>query len=374
MGEPSYNSSKANGCGYKDNLDTCSTTAASTPCASWPTSEDDDRHLADVPQEQGQKQGQQILGMLCANNMQDMPPPPPPPPPLPSKTRLQSRAALFVPKSALASQAPPYVPMGAHPAAPPNALPSWTPAAQHGGGSAVSGKDCLQNVIQSTLGSQLWDLSMVDCQSFTGEWYTAVEITIPAPMQSHALQSLIQSLQSSSPNMTIMPSEDSSHLSVQYCAADKEQLCWEFTHKGRCPRRSTCRWAHAVLETFMISFVLQPVMQWVCDTAMPLQTEVWAPPVQAPTVDAQVQYVPVLVPVEHLRDQTGVYSFPDPANRPWPDSCVQEQSFTLGSDKLQPVTEELKGVKPVAPSRIRSGGRKWADIQEDSDGDEAIFS
>lgn len=42
------------------------------------------------------------------------------------------------------------------------------------------GKDAMADVIQNALGSEVWDLNMMDMTSYTGDWHTAVAVTIPA--------------------------------------------------------------------------------------------------------------------------------------------------------------------------------------------------
>lgn len=80
-------------------------------------------------------------------------------------------------------------------------------------------------VIQSTLGTQVWDLNMMDFTSYEGQWCTAVEITIPEfsasnchlvasqdveaiaaaqnENKSQVKQSLTQALQGLKPNVVI---------------------------------------------------------------------------------------------------------------------------------------------------------------------------
>jgi len=390
-GNSSHNVSKAKGHKFEeqDDLDVRSATTASTACSSWSTSDEDDRRWSNA----GRRQGEQLLGMICANSKQanlkkKMPPPPPPPMEPPPKTRLQSGAALFVPKAAFAPEAPPFVPEGTNPMAPPSA-PAWPPA-------AASGKDCLKDVIFGTLGGEVWNLAMGDCQSSTGEFYTAVEITIPAlsaslchlatsddpeeiaagqqATQSMALQSLLESLQNLSPKMTVMPSEDGSQLSVEYCGADRDMLCWEFAHTCHCPRGSTCRWAHAIVETFLISFMLQPLMQWSGpEETTQQQSEAEGAPMGASLSEQSNSSTLPALPMTNIFEQKGSSSLDDPDDTPWPE-CVQDRSFgmkELETASAKAVEKESKAVTPVVRPRRIPSGRSWADIQEDSDGDEA---
>jgi hypothetical protein len=145
------------------------------------------------------------------------------------------------------------------------------------------GKDCLAGVVHGALGAELWNLNMMDYISYNGDWCTAVEITIPelgASMchlfgsqdveavnaardahQAQVLRSLTQSLKSLEPNMELQPPPDhSGALCVEYCAADRSKLCREFSRFGECPRGGTCRWAHAMVETFVIHFILAPLV------------------------------------------------------------------------------------------------------------------
>merc|ERR1719379_2698101 len=138
-----------------DTVSRSGTESTNTPrgSSSW-ASEDDERHFNC---REGRKAGQELLGMLAQRPgsradkgwQQDAPPPPPPPPPLPApKTRLQSKASLFVPKALAGAQGE---------------------GVQH-----ISGKECLRTLIQNTLGNQMLDFFMVDQQSYTGECYTNI--------------------------------------------------------------------------------------------------------------------------------------------------------------------------------------------------------
>lgn len=384
-GNSSYNVVKAkNPLGkYKDYQDKDDyDTRSSATTASTASDSDHDGH----------KQGRWIVA-----------PPPPPPPaaaartPLKSlKTKLTSKAALFVPGGA-----------GGEVAMPAPAGPIMMP------GGPTPGKETLRGVIESTLGSELWDLAMVDCQGFTGEWYTGVAITIPAlsasmchlatsqdaeaianaqqATQSKATQSLLRALQSMSPNMVINPSDDASRLSVEFCGADRDKLCWEFSHFGQCPRYATCRWAHAMVETFMISIILQPLMdgmQWGMQCVQPPVSQAtpspaagrWQPQ-RAPAPPKESRTVAAL-PLTRIQHKGGYSSEDDDDN-----SNLWSQDLSRGALKQTPSRSEMKASTPstssgsssptntpsAAPRKPRVG-RAWADIQEDSDSDDVTLS
>lgn len=331
---------------------------------------------------------EQALGMSHTNNMQDCLPPPPPPPTSPvrfktplGKTKLTSGAALFVPQGLSEPVMPP--------------APIMMP------GGPTPGKDALSGIIESTLGSEVWDLSMVDCIGAAGEWYTAVAITIPAltasmvhlatsqdtelvaaaqqATQSLAVQSLIHSLQNMSPHMVITPSEDTSRLSVEYCGADRDRLCWEFSHLGQCPRGASCRWQHAMVETFLISIMLQPLMNWGLGQpeAPPQESKEaqatvltrWQPqrapqpPRDASKPKRNVASLP-LTTIEHKGFSSG-----DDDDTPFPD-YMEDRNFGMPVTPKEVIKCELKVSTPPTLTRRPRVGRSWADIQEDSDGDE----
>lgn len=384
----SYNASRASAHTYADQeyMSTGSATTASTCNTS-----DDERLLA----RNGHRQGQQLLGMICSNSQaQDMPPPPPAGR-TPLRTKLTSGAALFVPHG---GQAAPFIPQSC-PAAP--AAPSWIPVAvQCGGNAAPSGKDCLRDIIQSSLGNELWNLAMADCQAVNGDLFTSVEITIPAltasmchlatsndievvaaaqqATQSMAMQSVIQSLQNMGPKMILLPSEDtSSQISVQYCAIDKDMLCWEYSHRGQCPRGSTCRWGHALIETFMISFLLQPLTQWCGPQVAPVPAantqveQLLHAGAREPASSSSLAALQLTDISQNSSSQQSCAVLEDPDETPWPDH-TRDCNFGVPEPVKSKVVEEPQ--KAVKPSRrARPAGRSWADIQEDSDGDEPFL-
>lgn len=370
----------------QEEVDTRSATTASTPRRSWPGSDDDDRRNFD-----GRKHGQQLLGMIYNSGVHQDQYPPPPPPPMPaSKTRLQSRAALFIPKTAVSSVAEPFVPSGNLPAVP-----------------VQSGKECLNDLIQSTLGNEIWSVAMADCQSFSKEWYTAVEITIATPnalldakailaaqqaLQSMCWHSLLHAVENFGPEMAIMPSEDTSRISVQYCPTDKDMLCWEFATSGQCPRGSTCRWGHSIIESFLISFVLQPWRSPGYCLLLPGHSPQSMPPVlqqrcgfelpQVPVKQLETRSLPMDKTISDQRNSSTLAALPltnmllrnddsngyldDPDDTPWP-ACVQDLGFSMREvEKENTTSVALTSEEP----HKRASGRSWADIQEDSDDDE----
>lgn len=314
---------------------------------------------------------------------QDAPPPPPPPPPLPApKTRLQSKASLFVPKALAGAQGE---------------------GVQH-----ISGKECLRTLIQNTLGNQMLDFFMVDQQSYTGECYTNINITIPCPMlandaesfasaqqatHSMATETVMQALQTLSPKVSFSRSQDGMGLSVQYCAADKDMLCWEFAHLGHCPRGSTCRWAHCAIETFMIMFLVTPFENfapWGCGTditptpGVPVPQGNWqpqavpnaacvpcfAPPPAAPPPTMEEpcdRRIPLGLPMTDILDMP-----PSPNvetdrsdDTPWPDFL--QASFEVDATKTQNSdnqTSKVAAPKAVTPKDSRV---MWADLEDDAD-------
>lgn len=260
-----------------------------------------------------------------------------------------------------------------------------------------TGKDVIKDAIQATLGSELWDLSLVDCDCGNGAWYTHVDVVVPAlnaglchlatsndvdeiaaahlTTQSMALQSICDALQNISPKVSIERFEENpSQISVQYCAADKDMLCWEFSHHGRCPRRSTCKWSHAILETFLINIVLQPLMNWLQSDATVADSMAMGQN-EAPAFS---QTLPMGLPLTSIPSQpSGLpltnISEPDPDDTPWPDH-IKDHSFNLKViDNDEPeVSVDLKDQTPTLGSRNPSR-KSWADIQEDSDDDECLM-
>lgn len=322
-----------------------------------------------------------------SDDERNMPTPPPPPAPTQlrtplAKTKLTSGAALFVPKGLDAAMAP---------------LPIMMP------GGPTPGKESLRGVIEGTLGSEVWDLSMVDCQGFTGEWYTAVAITIPAlsasmvhlatstdvellataqlATQTQAVQSLMHSLEGMSPQMKLSPTEDASRLSVEYCGADRDKLCWEFSHFGQCPRHATCRWQHAMVETFLITIMLQPILDapwgWGQPTPPPVSQKGKEAESSKPTGRWQPQRPPAPTALQEEARRSRMSSLP--LTKSLPLTSIEQKGCYSGDDDEEdrdfgvapePKSALSKASTPTTPARRPRVGRSWADIQEDSDGDE----
>jgi len=332
---------------------------------------------------------------------EDVNPPPAPPLNSPVRTKLKSKASLFVPgQPALTSNAAAFIPQGIPQCNMPKAASPWTPPDGRpcGGGHGSSGKDCLQSVIQTTLGSELWDLSMVDYQSLDGtEWYTNVDVVIPAlnasmchlvtsqdfeaisaaqqASQSMAMQCVCDALQNLGPKVTAVPSGDAPVLSVQYCEADKDYLCWEFSHHGHCPRGSTCHWPHAFIETFLINFILQPLTSWgfgspTTEAPNTAQGQVEMPPPPMANKQNHSSTLPGL-PLTNFSSKTTDQQndfFVDTDETPWPDHS-KELGFNVkvaNDDKPQITKTKSKDLTPTLRSKNPSR-RMWADIQEDSD-------
>lgn len=324
---------------------------------------------------------------------------PPPPTPLnkPVKTKLTTRASLFVPgQMPLDSEAAAFIPQGNTP----KTVSPWTPPDGRpcGGGNGCPGKDCLQKVLETTLGTELWDLSMVDYQSLDGnEWYTHVDVVIPAlsasmchlaasqdveaifaaqqAAQSMAMQKVCDALSKLGSKVTVVPSEDGSpQVSMQYCEADKDTLCWEFAHRGHCPRMSTCRWHHAFLETFLINFMLQPLTSWGFGsptTGTPNTAEgqaQMAPPMaNEQNHSSTLSCLPLTNGAFKTTDQKNCYLV-DPEETPWPDH-IKEPGFNMkvaNGDQPQITKTNSKELTPTLRAKNPSR-RMWADIQEDSD-------
>jgi hypothetical protein len=269
-------------------------------------------------------------------------------------------------------------------------------------GQFSCGKNCLKDSIQSALGSELWDLSMVDLQAFDGHWYTNVDVVVPAlnasmchlvtsgdmeavaaaqaASQSMAMQRVGNSLQNLSPKVTVTPCEDSPQLSVQYCGADQDKLCWEFAQHGHCPRGSTCKWAHAIIETFVINFLLQPLTSF--GFGSPTTEEPNAYPVQGgmPAPVASQQKDSSTLPGLKLTSISNTNLADsdcqsDPDETPWPDH-VEDKSFhvkAIGGSRQQIIEHSSKDVTPTLRSRNPSR-KMWADIQEDSDDEPLAFT
>jgi hypothetical protein len=195
------------------------------------------------------------------------------------------------------------------------------------------GKDMLAAAAHQALGSELWNLNMMDCTDYNGEWFTGVEIMIPALSASHchlvasedpeaiemaqqenqakAFKSLTKALEDLAPNMVVQQADHRAQVCVEFCAADRNKLCQEFSHFCSCPRGDRCRWAHALIETFMINFILAP-LSWGTDLSAEKEAEThsctdetkqsrWQPqrPPMPPPEDTQIQKtVPPMKPLQ----------------------------------------------------------------------------
>jgi len=287
---------------------------------------------------------------------------PPPPAPL-QRTRLKKSAA-FVPHGLTdCTEAPLFVPQGIDPTMPALTMPP-VPS---------EGKDCLMGVIQSTFGRELWDVLMVDCQSFTGEMYTTVDIIIPAMSASHChlvtsedteavAESLLQSLAALSPKVIVTPPppEGQSQLTVTYCGADRDQLCWDYSHYGACTRMHKCQWAHAFVETFLINLTLQPLNQW--SENVPV-----APSSTVESEQKQGRWMPMRPPKPADNGNTAL----PVTNMNEPSPPDQQAIGVVEDPEEKPVRKKLPMAEPTEekiPSRRRLLSRKnWADIEEDDD-------
>jgi hypothetical protein len=248
------------------------------------------------------------------------------------------------------------------------------------------GKDIIVDVLHAALGSELWNLNMMDFTDYGGDWYTGVEVTIPAlpasmvhlvtssdvaaceaAMQQNekkALDSVTQGLQSLEHNMVIMPADDRAHIRVEYCAADRTKLCREFSHFASCPRGSTCRWNHAIVETFLIHLVVAPLTQWCFGDACEKDSNVAPAAIKAEgEASAEGRWIPQRPPMPPA--QMAVHS---PRR-----TTADEEFFTpkneapTGSPKHDAMTSLTPDSRPKNPRLVSK--KKWSDIQEESDDD-----
>jgi len=277
---------------------------------------------------------------------------------------LRTKAQMFVPgvtdlpgEGADPTQMPPFM-------MPPPCIP--TP-----------GKDLLFETIRKTLGNEVWNLNMMDyTDQYTGEWSTAVEVTIPAlnaskchlvagqdeqaiaaaqqESQDQAMQSLTKAL-ANKPGMVIQTSDHRAQISAEYCAADKTKLCREFSHFGSCPRCDTCRWAHAMVETFLINFILEPLCPW--------------DQFEMPAGDNQQLKMPIVSSIEGEKVERW-----EPRRPPMPPSEeAAKDTEVINAVKIEPM-KKVKVVPETRPKDPRFASRaRWSDISEDSDSDGLIF-
>lgn len=355
----------------------------------------------------GKAKGKEILNAVRNEKESASLPQPPPPAQPPARTKLSSKSSLFIPGASTAqptsfeSQTPEAAPGWAPPDGRPCGGLAWgspecLPCGTSGvpcniAGDPTPGKDCVRDVIFNSLGSELWDLSMVDAQGFSGEWYTNVDVVIPAlsasmchlvasgdtdaiaaaqlATQTAAMKSVCDALSAMAPAVTVTPPEGEAlpQLSVEYCAADKAMLCWEYAHHGCCPRGSRCGWAHALLETFMINFLLQPLTNW------------------GTSAETASTCTPSIT--EASSESSGSHPEKEPVSLPLPSGkqeetrrCCEEnvETPTTGVADLQLSKKEckLKETKPLLTPTLRSQNpsrRMWADIEEDSEDEEGFM-
>jgi len=209
------------------------------------------------------------------------------------------------------------------------------------------------------LGSELWNLGMMDCPSYNGEWYTAVEITIPTTIcgsdeavkaaqkatQADVVQRLTQALEAVKPNIVLQPADHRAEICIEFCPADRNHLCRDFPHFGMCSRGCTCRWAHAMIETFMINFIL------------------------APLDGTEVAQPEPITPKTTVRWQPGRAPMPTPqeiALTPCKYSKAEDSRISEPI-KLLAVGRRPKNPRPVAK-------KSWADISDESDDDADLLT
>jgi len=243
------------------------------------------------------------------------------------------------------------------------------------------GKDYLMGVIQSTLGTQVWDLNMMDFTSYEGQWCTAVEITIPEfsasnchlvasqdveaiaaaqnENKSQVKQSLTQALQGLKPNVVIDRADHRAEICMDYCAANRNKLCQDFTYWCGCPRVESggkCRWAHAMIETFMINFVLAPLAQWGCGTEAQAESSLQTPPAceTKPTERWQPKRPPM--------PPKGVSL----VNIPRDTQCQSPKSAeSTPVSSFEPIKSLSPDMRPKNPRLVST--RRWSDVLDDSD-------
>lgn len=240
--------------------------------------------------------------------------------------------------------------------------------------------------IQKALGAEVWNLNMMDFTSYDGEWCTAVEVTIPAlpasmlhllgsedteaisaaqtKNQAQAAESLGNILQNLKPNVEILPGDHRAHICAEFCAANKDRLCREFSHFGSCPRGGTCRWAHAMVETFMINFIVAPMAEWAASAEFAATTSDGA--------KSGERWQPSRPPMSPVADTA-----PSCTGDRWQPTrapATPAENTSPKSDDI-PKMPAIKSLPPdTRPKNPRFAGRKkWSDIQEESDDELACF-
>lgn len=151
--------------------------------------------------------------------------------------------------------------------------------------------------------------------------------------------------------MELLPADEGAHICVEFCAADRTTLCHEFSHYGSCPRGATCRWAHAMIEVFMINIVLAPL-------ALLGEREV--------------------LPAASESNTTGRWQPSRPPMMPSQESLptvpAETQCSALADSDVKADVVKVETIKPLSPDMRPKNPRltsqkKWSDIQEESDDD-----
>jgi len=335
-------------------------------------------------------------GSKCSGQWENWQETPPSTPQKTSLRSLKSKAKMFVPTGALDSL--PDLPDDVDPATlPPPCMPS-------------PGKEALVPIIQKALGSELWNLNMMDCTDYSGEWITPVEITIPAlsasmchlvasqdseaiaaaeqANKSQATKSMTEALEDLQPDMVLLPDDQRAPICAEYCPADRRKLCQEFSHFGSCPRGGTCRWAHAMIETFMIHFIVAP-LEWGCSTeteGQPAADCEAKPAADAP--ESAGRWQPKRPPMPPREETLAGLPLADvPANTQLPslddgltmESCPARLTMQkapafgmkeAGADKIETIKPLTPDMRPKNPRLVSK--KKWSDIQEDDIDDDCL--
>jgi hypothetical protein len=186
------------------------------------------------------------------------------------------------------------------------------------------------------------NVSIVDYTSFSGEWCTAVDVVVvdssDAAKQTNpseaAVSSLTQALKDLAPYVILNPDEHRAQLCAEFCTEPRDRLCREFSHFGSCPRGATCRWAHAMVETFMINIFVAPTVQ-----------------------DEGTIEVPSTATCERWQPKRP----PMPAVEEAARSRVKE----VDGPKAAPMTTLAPDVRAKNPKLVSK--KKWSDINDESD-------
>lgn len=160
-------------------------------------------------------------------------------------------------------------------------------------------------------------------------------------------------MKSRTPDMVLQPSEQPGQICVEFCAADKTKLCHEYSHFGSCPRGATCRWAHAMIETFVIQFILAPLGPWECSP------------------DGQATQAPETMPASEPK-ATGRWQPSRPPMTPPVEEASAGQSDMSAEEGSSPKAVKMEAMKKLAPDtrpkNPRLASRKsWADMDFSDD-------